>query len=104
MTRPTTSSRASCAAPRDAIAAMQVAVAAVDEAERAAVEAIVARMDADAVQALAAATRCGMPIRLLTRPRVPLETVSLTEMVGQDVGGVGDLAAAVLSVARFRKF
>jgi hypothetical protein len=37
-----------------AVAAMEIAAAAVDEAERAAVEAIVARMDADAVQALVA--------------------------------------------------
>lgn len=36
-------------------AAIEVAIAAVDEAERAAVEAIVARMDADAVQAPTAA-------------------------------------------------
>jgi hypothetical protein len=38
-----------------AVAAFDVAVAAVDEAERAAAEAIVARMDADAVQAPIAA-------------------------------------------------
>ena len=36
-----------------AVGAMEIAAAAVDEAERAAVEAIVARMDADAVKALA---------------------------------------------------
>jgi hypothetical protein len=37
-----------------AVAAMEIAAAAVDEAERAAIEAVVARIDADAVQAPAA--------------------------------------------------
>jgi hypothetical protein len=37
-----------------AVAEMEIAAAAVDEAERAAIEAVVARIDADAVQAPAA--------------------------------------------------